>query len=145
MWDKPIGRLMKLWTTSRVSLDYQWYNGDKVPTRRREADSGECAFKWQKRPLFCFEACTRPEVKTSLNVLVTVHVTFDCGCLTRQKLVFLYHMDIADRFSPKKWGVLDFRSENAISRSQTRTVPYINKQNKRRAQLCIIMSWSEHW
>ena len=61
-------------------------------------------------------ANTRPDVKTSLNVLVTVHVTFDCGCLTRQKLVFLYPMDIADQFSPEKLGILDFRSENAITR-----------------------------
>ena len=52
----------------------------------------------------------------SLNVLVIVHVTFDYGCLTRQKLVFLYHMDIADRFSPEKLGILDFRSENTITR-----------------------------
>ena len=59
---------------------------------------------------------TRPEVKTSLNVLVIVQVTFDCGCLTRQKLVFLYHKDIADRFSLKKWDILDFRFENIIPR-----------------------------
>ena len=62
------------------------------------------------------DADTRPEAKTSLNVLVIVHVAFDCGCLTRQKLVFLYPMDITDRFSPKKWGILNFRSENTITR-----------------------------
>jgi hypothetical protein len=25
-------------------------------------------------------------------------------------------MDITDRFSPEKWGILDFRSENTIPR-----------------------------
>ena len=72
---------------------------------------------------------TRPDAKTSLNVLVTVHVTFYCGCLTRQKLVFLYHMDIADRFSPKKGGIFDFRSENTTPRI-TKAHRTLDKQAK---------------
>jgi hypothetical protein len=72
---------------------------------------------------------TRPDAKTSLNVLVTVHVTFYCGCLTRQKLVILYHMDIADRFSPKKGGIFDFRSENTTPRI-TKAHRTLDKQAK---------------
>ena len=59
---------------------------------------------------------TRPDAKTALNVLVTVHVTFERSLLTPQKLAFFYHMDMAGRFSPKKGGVCVFCSENTTPR-----------------------------
>ena len=73
---------------------------------------------------------TRPDAKTALKVVVIVHITFERSLLTPQKLAFFYHMNIADRFSPKKGGVCVFRSENTTPRitSARRTLDKQAKQ-----------------
>ena len=74
--------------------------------------------------------CPPPDAKTVLKVVVIVHITFERGLLTWQKLAFFYHMDIADRISPKKGGVCVFRSENTTPRitSARRTLDKQAKQ-----------------
>jgi hypothetical protein len=78
----------------------------------------------------------------TLNDLAIMHVAFDCGLLTRQKLAFLYHTGISDRYNPRKVVVCDFRFEKTIPRNTNahRTLDKQAKTNDRHTMI----SQSEH-